>query len=345
MRMKIDARKLSPEVQEEKRKQAIRLHKKGKPYKEIAELVEVHFETVGKWVRAYRESGIQAVSSKVRGRKKGASRKLTAEQEKVIQQLIIDKTPDQLKMVYALWTRKAVLELIQDKMGVKLAIRTVGNYLSSWGFSPQKPLKRAYEQSPSKVQKWLDDTYPAIKEKVKKEGGEIYWGDETGIRSDSQRGRGYAPIGKTPVIKLSAKRTSTNMIAAITNQGKVRFQIYDGRMNAKQLVQFMKRLIHEAKRKVFLILDNLRVHHAKKVNQWLTEHSEQIEVFYLPAYSPELNPDEYLNCDLKAGIHSKRPARNQSQLKTKVLSHMRMLQKQPSRVMKYFCHPKISYAA
>ena len=134
--MKIDARKLSPEVQEEKRKQAIRLHKKGKPYKEIAELVEVHFETVGKWVRAYRESGIQAVSSKVRGRKKGASRKLTAEQEKVIQQLIIDKTPDQLKMVYALWTRKAVLELIEDKMGVKLAIRTVGNYLSSWGFSP-----------------------------------------------------------------------------------------------------------------------------------------------------------------------------------------------------------------
>lgn len=196
--MKTDARQLSSAVQEEKRKQAIRLHKKGKRYKEIAELVEVHFETVGKWVRAHRASGMKALSSKVRGRKKGASRKLTPEQEKTIQQLIIDKTPDQLKMVYALWTRKAVSELIEDKFGIKLAIRTVGNYLSSWGFSPQKPLKRAYEQSPSKVKKWLDEAYPGIKEKAKKEGAEIYWGDETGVRSDSQHGRGYAPVGKTP---------------------------------------------------------------------------------------------------------------------------------------------------
>ena len=107
----------------------------------------------------------------------------------------------------------------------------------------------------------------------------------------------------------------------------------------------MKRLIKDAKRKVFLILDNLRVHHATKVADWLEKNSEQIEVFYLPAYSPELNPDEYLNCDLKAGIHSKRPARNQKQLKAKVLSHMRMLQKQPKRVVKYFLHPKIAYAA
>ena len=305
----------------------------------------MHFETIGKWVRAYRAAGMKALSSDVRGRRQGAARKLTQEQEKTIQQLIVDKTPDQLKMVYALWTRKAVLELIEDQFGIKLAIRTVGNYLSSWGFTPQKPLKRAYEQSPAKVQKWLEESYPAIKEKAKGEDAEIYWGDETGVRSDSQYGRGYAPVGKTPVIKLSAKRRSTNMISAITNQGKVRFQIYDGRMNADQLIQFMKRLVKDAKRKVFLILDNLRVHHAKKVTQWLANHSEQIEVFYLPAYSPELNPDEYLNCDLKHGIHSKRPARNQKQLKAKVLSHMRMLQKQPKRVVKYFCHTKISYAA
>lgn len=342
---KIDARKLPSSVQEEKRKQAMRLHKQGMSYKEIAELVEVHFETVGKWVRAHRALGMKALSSKVRGRKRGVAKKLTLKQEKKIRELIIDKTPDQLKMVYALWTRKAVLELIEDQFGIKLAIRTVGDYLSSWGFSPQKPLKQAYEQSPSKVREWLEKTYPSIKAQAKKEGAEIYWGDETGVRGDSQCGRGYAPVGKTPVIKLSAKRSSTNMISAVTNQGKVRFQIYDGRMDAKQLIAFMKRLIKDAKRKVFLILDNLRVHHAKKVNEWLDDHAEQIEVYYLPAYSPELNPDEYLNCDLKAGIHSKRPARNQKQLKTKVLSHMRMLQKQPARVVKYFRHPKIAYAA
>ena len=343
--MKIDARKLPPEVQEEQRKQAIRLHQSGLPYKEIADLVEVHFETIGKWVRAWRMNGTKAIQSKARGKKKGEARKLSAEQATTIQQLIIDKTPDQLKMVYALWTRKAVMELIKDKTGIKLAIRTVGNYLAAWGFTPQKPLKNAYEQSPTKVQKWLDEEYPSIKEKAKKEDAEIYWGDETGMRSDCQHGRGYAPKGKTPVIKLSAKRTSTNMISAITNQGKVRFQIYDGRMNANQLIEFLKRLIKDAKRKVILILDNLRVHHAKLVKEWLATHLGEIEIFYLPAYSPELNPDEYLNCDLKAGVHSKRPARDQKQLKSKVLSHMRMLQKQPERVMKYFRHPKISYAA
>jgi transposase len=343
--MKIDARKLSPEAQEEKRKQAIRLHKAGNSYKEIANLVEVHFETIGKWVRAYRGGGIKAIQSKTRGKKIGSKCKLTSEQEKAIQKLIKDKTPDQLKMLYALWTRKAVMELIKDKTGVKLAIRTVGNYLAKWGFTPQKPLKNAYEQSSVKVQKWLDEDYPAIKAKAKQEKAEIYWGDETGMRSDCQHGRGYAPKGKTPVIRLSAKRTSTNMISAITNQGKVRFQIYDGRMNADQLIDFLKRLIKDAKRKVILILDNLRVHHAKLVKAWLAKHPKKIEVFYLPAYSPELNPDEYLNCDLKAGVHSKPPARNKKQLKSKVLSHMRMLQKKPARVMKYFHHPKISYAA
>ena len=343
--MKIDARKLSQEVQEEKRKQAIRLYKTGKRYKEIAGLVEVHFETVGKWVRAYQSGGIKEITSKTKGRKPGVFKHLTPEQEKRIQKLIIDKTPDQMKMTYALWTRKAVMALIKEKTGVKLAIRTVGTYLSQWGFTPQKPLRNAYEQSPVKVKKWLDDDYPAIKEKAKKEGAEIYWGDETGMRSDCQHGRGYAPKGKTPVIKLSARRTSTNMISAISNQGKVRFQIYDGRMNAQQLIEFLKRLIKDAKRKVILILDNLRVHHANLVREWLEKHSEKIEVFYLPPYSPELNPDEYLNCDLKAGVHSKKPARNKKQLKAKVLSHMRMLQKQPDRVKKYFKHPKISYAA
>lgn len=343
--MKIDARKLSPDVQEEKRKQAIRLRETGLQYKEIGKLIEVHFETIGKWIRAYRHSGIKAVQSKPRGRKKGVSKKLTPEQEIMIQRLIVDKTPDQLKMHYALWTRKAVKELIEDKTTVKIAIRTVGSYLSEWGFTPQKPLKNAYEQSPARVKKWLEEEYPAIKRKAKEENAEVYWGDETGMRSDSQHGRGYAPKGKTPVIRISAKRSSTNMISAITNQGKVRFQIYDGRMNAAQLIEFMKRLIKDAKRKVLLILDNLRVHHAKLVKAWLLEQADKIEVFYLPAYSPELNPDEYLNCDLKAGVHGKAPARNRQQLKAKVLSHMRMLQKKPVRVMSYFQHQKIHYAA
>ncbi len=263
----------------------------------------------------------------------------------MIQGLLVDKTPDQLKLDYVLWTRKAVMELIGQETGLKLPIRTVGEYLKRWGMTPQKPAKRAYEQSPKAVQEWLDEDYPEIHGKAKAENAEIYWGDETGLRNDSQHERGYAPKGKTPVVRLNAKRERTNMISAITNQGKVRFRMYDGTMNADILIDFCQRLIKSAKRKVILILDNLRVHHAKVFKAWLTERENEIEVFYLPAYSPELNPDEYLNCDLKAGVHSGKPARNKKQLKNKTMSHMRMLQKSPERVRKYFKHEKIRYAA
>jgi transposase len=308
-------------------------------------LVGVHELTVGKWIRAYEAQGLSVLTSKPRGRKPGTGRSLSEEQEKRIQKLIIDKTPDQLKMSYALWTRKAVQEVIERETGVRLAIRTVGKYLSLWGFTPQKPLKKAYEQNPGKVRKWLEEDYPAIKARARQEDAEIYWGDETGIRNDAQHDRGYAPKGKTPVVLLNAKRESTNMISAINNQGKVRFHIYDGSMNADVLIDFMKRLIRDSNRKMFLVLDNLRVHHTRVVKAWLDENKDEIAVFYLPAYSPELNPDEYLNCDLKAGVHSGKPARSKEALKKKVRSHMHMLQKRPGRVKKYFRHRCIKYAA
>jgi transposase len=195
------------------------------------------------------------------------------------------------------------------------------------------------------VQRWLEDDYPEIKARAKAENAEIYWGDETGMRNDSQHERGYSPKGKTPVVRLNAKRCSTNMISAITNQGKVRFKVFEGTMNADVLIDFCRRLIKSAGRKVFLILDNLRVHHAKVFKKWLSEHEGEIAVFYLPSYSPELNPDEYLNCDLKAGVHSGKPARTKEKVNKKVQSHMRMLQKKPHRIAKYFEHEKIRYAA
>ena len=206
-------------------------------------------------------------------------------------------------------------------------------------------MKQAYEQRPAAVHKWLKEDYLTIRARAKKEKAEIHWGDETGIRSDSQHGRSYSPKGKNPVIRISAKRTSVNMISTVTNQGKVRFMIYKEKMHGKVLIKFMKQLIKGSTRKVYLILDNLRVHHAKDVKEWLANHHKEIEVFYLPSYSPELNPDEYLNCDLKAGVHSRPPSRSQDNLIKKVKSHMRKLQKLPGRVRKYFRHPKIVYAA
>ena len=261
---KIDARKLPSSAQEEKRKTAVRLYNKGEQIKAIAETLEVTRRAVSGWLRRYKAEGLSSLNAKKRGREQGTGNRLTPDQEKQIKRLIIDKTPDQLKMDYALWTRKAVMELIKQEVGIDMPVRTVGDYLKRWGMTPQKPVKKAYEQSPKAVEQWLNDHYPEIQSQAKRENAEIYWGDETGMRNDSQHERGYAPKGKTPVIRLNANRVSTNMISAITNQGKVRFKVFEGGMNVDIMIDFCKRLIRSAKRKVFLIVDNLRVHHAKR---------------------------------------------------------------------------------
>jgi len=342
---KIDARKLKTEAQQLLRNQVIRLRKAGKTYKEIGEIVGIHHTTACQLYKAYERGGRNAVKIKKRGRPTGSCRTLEPEQEKMLKKAITDKTPDQLKFPFALWNRGAVQQLINQLFSIDMPIRTVGEYLKRWGFTPQKPLRRAYEQNPKAVKQWLDEEYPAIFAKAKKEKAEIHWGDETGLCSDSQHGRSYAPKGKTPAIRLNAKKERINLISSITNQGKVRFMIYKQTMNAQTFIKFCQRLIKDADKKIYLILDNLRVHHSKIVKAWVEEHKDQIELFFLPSYSPELNPDEYLNCDLKAGVHSGAPARSKSQLASKALSHLRMLQKRPGRVVKYFKHPKIAYAA
>ena len=340
----IDARKLSTEAQQQLRHQVIRLKKQGRTYKDISLITGVHRSTCSYWYNLYKTKGKKALKIKKRGRPLGSCRSLDQEQEKRLRRAIHDKCPDQMKLPFALWTRVAVQQLIKQFWSIDMPIRTVGEYLKRWGFTPQKPLRRAYKQNPKAVGKWLNDQYPAIAERAKKEKAEIHWGDETGLCNDSYHGRSFAPRGQTPAIRLHPRCKRVNLISTVTNQGKVRFMVYDGKMNSDTMIKFMERLIKGSERKVFLILDNLKVHHSYKVKDWLEENKTQIEAFFLPSYSPELNPDEYLNCDLKAGVHSGTPARTKNQLKSKAVSHLRKLQKLPKRVMKYFKHPKISYA-
>src|SRR5574343_289432 len=343
---KEDARKLSPEQQKEKRKIALRMRMNGREFSEIGQTVGVHPRTVQYWWSRYQAEGLKAaVEGGKRGTEVGERRTLSAEQEWVVQELISEKMPDQLKLSFALWTRAAVRELIHRRFKIEMPIRTVGEYLKRWGFPPQKPMKKAYEQKPELVEAWLKESYPAISERAKAEGAEIHWGDETGVRSDCQHGRSYAPAGKTPVQRVPGSRFSTNMISTVTNQGKVRFMIYRETLTAPVLIRFLARLVRDAGRKVFLILDNLRVHHSKKVRAWLDKHTDLIELFFLPAYSPELNPDEYLNCDLKAQVHGGKPAKNRDELETRVRGAMMKLQNRPERVKSYFKHSKIQYAA
>ena len=327
------------------RKMAIKKIASGVQKKVVADFYGVNQNTITNWVKKHKAKGNKGLVDCIRGVKSADKKLLNDSQEQAIQKMIIDVMPDQLKLDYALWTRRAVKELIERELGVKLAINTVGDYLRSWGFSPQKPKKSAYEQNPIAVQKWLEEEYPAIKEKAKREKATIHWGDETGVRNSNQHGRSYAPKGKTPVKKHMSKRFSINMISTVTNQGLIQFMIYKENMNADVFIRFLEQLIKYQENKTYLILDNLRVHHSKIVKRWAEEHSEKIELFYLPSYSPERNPDEYLNCDLKYGLSEKPAPKTIEKLKEILENHMNMLQKNTLRVKSYFKHRHIKYAA
>lgn len=342
---KQDARKLSTDAQQEIRHIAIRLREAGKKYKDISKILNVHHTTICRWYKTYLKGGFESLRIKKRGRPEGSCRTLDEKQERKIRKLITDKYPNQMKFDFALWTRGAVRGVIKQTFDIAMPIRTVGEYLKRWGFTPQRPLKKAYRQNPKAVERWLKDEYPAISERAKRENAEIHWGDETGLCNDSYHGRSYAPKGETPEIRIHPRCERVNLISSITNRGKVRFMIYNDKMNSATLINFMKRLVKDSDRKIFLILDNLRVHHSYVVKDWAELNIEYIELFFLPSYSPELNPDEYLNCDLKDGVHSKSPAGTKEQLKKRAISHLRKLQKLPARIKKYFEHPKIRYAA
>ena len=342
---KIDFRTLTEQERLGFRKQAIKLIKAGRKKGEVAEIIGVRPSSISFWWKDYQINGLKGLESKKKGVKSEDRKLLNKKQEQEIQYLITDKMPEQLKLDFALWTRKAVKELIENQYGISIAINTTGDYLRKWGFTPQKPKKMAYEQCPKKVQKWLDEEYSSIKEQAKQDNAEIYWGDECGVKNQCNHGRSYAPKGKTPVKKSMSKRFSVNMISAVTNQGKVCFLIYSENMNADKLIEFMEQLLKFSSKKVYLILDNLRVHHSKIVKAWQEENSNRIRIFYLPSYSPERNPDEYLNCDLKQGMSVKKSPKTKEILQQNVKDHMEMLQTNPERVGKYFKHKSIQYAA
>ena len=341
-----DARKLSPEAQQERRNQVVRAYKRGVNRRQIARELGLSYSAVRLIVNRYKRDGMKGIALGRRGRPTGSCRTLAAAQEEHIQRLICDKRPEQLKLDFALWTRAAVMLLIERECGIRLPVRSVGEYLKRWGFTPQKPIRRAYEKSPVAVQKWLDGTYPEIAKRAKQEDAEIHWGDETAVVNTDVRGRGYAPKGETPVAYVvGGTRQKLSMISTVTNQGKTSWMIIDGNFNHVRLIEFFEALITQTGRKVFLVLDNLGVHHCKPVKQWLAEHVEQIEVFYLPSYSPELNPDERLNGDLKQAIETRVPCRTKDKLRNAATEHMKAIENNPARIKSFFQEPILAYAA
>lgn len=341
--MKQDARKLPKDAQQAIRQKAILYWQKNKNMQATAEVFDVSYPAIRKWVSNYKKNGKESILSDKRGRPRGKG--LGKFQETTIIRLLRTRQPEQLKLPFGLWTRENVGELLHTRYGIRRSVWQIGRYLKEWGFTPQRPAYKAYEQKSEEVKKWLDKIYPLLKQKAKRKRAMIFWGDETGVRSRDVRGRSFAPVGQTPVIRKIGKQFGVTMISAINNRGKLYFMLCHGGVNSDKFLLFLKRLIRSRKETIFLIIDNLPTHKTLFVKDWVEKNKKRIQLFYLPAYSPELNPDEYLNQDLKVNITGKVSMKNVDDLKKGVVRFMRKRKRSPKQVKKYFHHHKVQYAA
>jgi len=342
---KHDARKDTLEVKHERRKQVVRLHLKGKGPMEIAELTGLTWPTVRVAIDLYDAGGWKALKYRQVGRRQGQGRMLSTDQEARVRRMINEKRPEQLKLDFALWSRGAVGELVERECGVKLSVRAMGKYLKRWGYTPQKPIKRAYERNDAAIRQWKQQEYPAIAQQARTEKAEIHWLDEAAIVNTDVRGRSYAKRGKTPVVYAPGARAKLSMISTVTNKGEACWEIIDGNFNVDRLLSFLQALIKGKRRKLYVIMDNLRAHHSKRVKQWVADHAHRIAVFYLPSYAPELNPDERLNGQLKHGLRAKAPSRNKAVLNMVAHEQMESIVADKELIRSFFQDPEVSYAA
>jgi transposase len=340
---KVDARSVSSSAQEHLRQLAVKAVLDGRKQKEVARLFGVTAQTISKWATAYRLQGQDALKSKRKGRPPGG--KLKPWQAAQIAKAVIDHHPEQLKLPFYLWTREAIALLIKRRFSVKLSVWTVGRYLKRWGFTPQKPARRAWEQNPEQVRQWLEKDYPSIRHQAQKEKAQIYWGDEMGLRSDHAVGRSYGLKGQTPVILVPGQRFGCNMVSAITNRGRLNFMVFKERFTAPVFLEFLRRLLRQSDRRVYLIIDRHPVHRSRKVKNWVKENEERIRIFFLPSYSPEINPDELLNQDVKSNSLGRQRLGNQKELMGQVRSYLRSRQCKPDIVAAYFQGKHVQYAA
>jgi transposase len=340
-----DARQLSDEVLEALRLRALRGCELGFGEAEVADILGVSRETVSRWWSAYTTGGIDALPHDRTGRPLGSGRTLTDAQAARLQQLIDGHSPEDLGIAAPLWTRRAVRDLIRQELDLALPLRTVGEYLRRWGYTAKRPRRHARDQDPAEVRAWLRQTYPAIEARAYAEEAEIHWGDETGVAADEHPGTGYAREGAAAVAEVPDSHIRVNMISTVTNAGAVQFLTYRETMTAALFITFLGQLLRGAKRKVFLIADRLTAHQAAEVKEWVAARGDRIELFYLPRRAPELNPDEYLNNDVKGSVNAEGLPHNKGELQARLETFMHKLGQLPDHVKSYFQHPCTQYAA
>jgi transposase len=326
----------------------VKLLLEGWTQAEVAEALGVHERQVRRWLKRFRKGGWKAMEKQKRGRAAEAQMVLSASEQDRLVKMVRGCFPDQLRIPGLLWTRSAVAELIERECNVRLDLSTVGRYLRRWGFTLKRPVKRALEADPVVVEAWLSDVYPRLKARARREQGLILWQDESGVRLQHLTPKaGYAPRGERAVARTSGRRIGANMISAMANSGQLHFSLFEGRFTAAVFIEFLTRLLaHYPNRKIFLVCDNHSTHHAKIVKQWAAQRPERIELHFLPSYSPELNPDELLNQDLKRHMRELHPRpTDKPSLTTAIRSFLHRRQRQPNIVRNYFKAPHVTYAA
>lgn len=339
--MKTDARALDHKTLTELRKRAVARVQQGESPTVVAKVLGIHTRTIFRWLSLYRDGGLHKLDANKRG---GRPPKLDGKSLKWIYNTITMKSPLQLKFPFALWTSMMIAELIRKRFGVKLSRSSVCRLLNQMGLSAQRPLWKAYQQDPEAVRRWVEEEYPRIRSRARKMKAEIYFGDEAGVRSDFHSGTTWGGRGQTPIVSSTGARFGANMISAVSPRGKLRFMITKGRVTAKVFIEFLQRLLVNAPGPVFLIVDGHPAHRAKCVQNFVEAQEGKLELYYLPPYSPELNPDEYVWNNLKNNCLGRKLITSPEQLRNEVIRHLRRLQKIPALVKSFFCSPTTQYA-
>lgn len=325
------------------KKRVIAMREQGLKNSEISQVLDIPPCTVANIVYDYKRKGDAIFQEKVRGRKLGEKRTLSPEQEELIYSITNTSTPEQHGIAACLWIGPAVQQLIKQELDIDMPVRTISDYMKRWGMSSQRPTRKNYKQDQAEVETFKTETYPEIAQKAIDEDATIVFIDETGINNQEYRVRGYSLKGHTPVVSSASHRESINMISAIGSDGTCRYMSYEESTTQQRFIRFLD-LITRAKtgRKILAITDNLKVHHGNIVKKWLDDRKEKIELFFLPSYSPELNPDEYLNHILKQNIHSGILPKTKDDIK-KTHNFMQYLKRHPEIIKKLFEHKKLDY--
>jgi transposase len=339
---KNDARRLDHKTLTELRKRAVASVQEGESPEIVARAMGIYRATIYGWLSRYRDGGWAALDAKKRG---GRKPKLDGKAMRWIYRSVTQKNPLQMKFTFALWTSKMIAQMIHDRFGMKLGKSSVCRLLIQMGLTPQRPIWRAYQQKPDEVQRWLEIEYPRIRTLARQHKAQIFFGDEAGVRSDHHAGTTWAEKGRTPIVSSTGARFGMNMISAVSAQGEFRFMVIKGRVGAKQFILFLKRLLHNAPGQIFLIVDGHSIHKARCVSSFLKNTNKRLRLFFLPPYSPELNPDERVWNDVKNNSIGRKKIDSPQRLHAEVVSHMRVIQKSPDRVRAYFQNETTRYAA